>query len=236
MITSAPAREYKVPIMGYTYVYLVTLIWDLSIYLSVFPRLDRAFPRTVRATVLSSYSTSTLPDTLPDGIASPRHDAIAFPSNEATSIFNCRPHTSIWQHQQRSKILRCDAKVCGRKNGKLLQHVATPACDDQQDVETQQDNQKPMQGLAEEEFHQTTTARLQIHIHIWKQVHHFGKLRKMSLKWCTGGALVVRGWSRCQVGAKTFAEWRAATKMARLLCMQFDTIWYKSYALRWEFF
>ena len=76
----------------------------------MFPRLDRAFPRTVRAIVLSSYSTSTLPDTLPDGIASPRHDAMAFPSNEATSIFNCRPHTSIWQHQEtkiKDPAMRC---------------------------------------------------------------------------------------------------------------------------------
>lgn len=190
----------------------------------MFPRLDRAFARTVRAIVLSSYWTSTLPDTLPDGIASPRHDAIAIPSNEATSIFNCRPHTRQHLAASGNKDQRsCDAmqKFVAEKNGKLLQHVATPACDDQQDVETQQDNQKPVQGLAEEEFHQTTTARLQIHIHIWKQVHHFGKLGKMSLKWCTGG----HGWSRCQVGAKTFAEWCAATKMARLLCnlIQFDT-------------
>jgi len=130
---------------------------------------------------------------------------------------------SIWQHQEtkiKDPAMRCKS-LWQKKNGKLLQHVATPACDDQQDVETQQDNQKPVQGLAEEEFHQTTTARLQIHIHIWKQVHHFGKLGKMSLKWCTGG----HGWSRCQVGAKTFAEWCAATKMARLLCnlIQFDT-------------
>lgn len=104
-------ENIKCPWWGiYTYVYLVTLIWDLSIYLSVFPRLDRAFARTVRAIVLSSYWTSTLPDTLPDGIASPRHDAIAFPSNEATSIFNCRPHTRQHLAASGNKDQRsCDA-------------------------------------------------------------------------------------------------------------------------------
>lgn len=104
-------ENIKCPWWGiYTYVYLVTLIWDLSIYLSVFPRLDRAFARTVRAIVLSSYWTSTLPDTLPDGIASPRHHAIAFPSNEATSIFNCRPHTRQHLAASGNKDQRsCDA-------------------------------------------------------------------------------------------------------------------------------
>ena len=73
-----------------------------------------------------------------------------------------------------------------------------------------------MQGLAEEKFHQSTTARLQIYIHIWKQVHHLGKLGKMSLGGCQDH---VRWGVRCQT-----RRWR-----------DFFATWDKSYALHWEF-